>query len=218
MNCGQNYKKIRSEIPNHVKIVLAIKKRTVSEIKEVIDAGAIYLGENYLQEGEEIFNLLGEESKKVEWHFIGKLQKNKINRTLKIFDVVQTIDSLDLAKELNQRIEKVLPVLIEVNIGKEENKSGIYPENLKNLIFEVSKLANLKIKGLMTMGKISQDDEEIGFYFRKMKNLFDEIKLINISGVSMEVLSMGMSNSYKVAIQEGSNMIRLGTVIFGERK
>ena len=218
MNCGQNYKKIRSEIPNRVKIVLAIKRRTISEIKQVIDAGAIYLGENYLQEGEKIYNLLGEEFKKVEWHFIGKLQKNKINRTLKIFNVVQTIDSLDLAKELNKRTKEVLPILIEVNIGKEENKSGVYPEDLKKLVFEVSKLSNLKVKGLMTMGKVSQDNEEVRFYFKKMKNLFDEVKLLNISGVNMETLSMGMSNSYKIAIEEGSNMIRLGTIIFGQRE
>ena len=218
MNCSENYKKIRSEIPSHVKIVLAIKTRTVSEIKEVINAGAVCLGENYVQEGEKIHNLLGEESKKVEWHFIGKLQKNKINRVLKIFDMVQTIDSLNLARELNKRVKKVLPVLIEVNIAKEENKSGIYPEDVKNLIFEISKLSNLKVKGLMTMGKVSRDNEEGGFYFRKMKKLFDEIKLINISGVSMETLSMGMSDSYKIAIKEGSNMIRLGTIIFGQRE
>jgi pyridoxal phosphate enzyme (YggS family) len=220
----ENYQKIRQELPDNVTIVLASKTKSVEEIKEVIDAGATDIGENYVQEAEKIKLELGEKSNIVKWHMIGHLQKNKINKALPIFDVIQTIDSLEKARDINKRVERagksVIPVLIEINIGSEMTKAGIKPEykNVESLVKEISKLNSLKLEGLMTMGPRFGNPEESRPYFRKTKQIFDKIKALKLPNVNMNILSMGMSNSYKVAIEEGSNMIRLGTIVFGKRK
>jgi pyridoxal phosphate enzyme (YggS family) len=220
----ENYQKIRQEIPDYVTIVLAGKTKSEEEIKEVIEAGATDIGENYVQEAEKIKLGLGEKSNAVKWHLIGHLQKNKINKALPIFDVIQTIDSLEKARDINKRVERagksVIPVLIEINIGSEITKAGIKPEykNVENLVKEISKLYYLKLEGLMTMGPRFGNPEESRPYFRKTKQIFDKIKTLKLPNVNINVLSMGMSNSYKVAIEEGSNMIRLGTIVFGKRK
>jgi pyridoxal phosphate enzyme (YggS family) len=220
----ENYHKIRQEIPDYVTIVLASKTKSAEEIKEVIDAGATDVGENYVQEAEKIKKELGEKSNIVKWHMIGHLQKNKINKALPIFDLIQTIDSLEKALDINKRVERagksVIPVLIEINIGSEMTKAGIKPEykNVESLVKEISKLNSLKLEGLMTMGPRFGNPEESRPYFRKTKQIFDKIKALKLSNINMDILSMGMSNSYKVAIEEGSNMIRLGTIVFGKRK
>jgi len=223
-NITENYQKIRQEIPDYVRIVLAGKTKSAEEIKEVIEAGATDIGENYVQEAEKINLELGKMSNAVKWHMIGHLQKNKINKALTIFDVIQTIDSLEKARDINKRVERagkrVIPVLIEINIGSEMTKAGIKPEykNVESLVRETSKLNNLKLEGLMTMGPRFGNPEESRPYFRKTKQIFDKIKVLKLPNVNMNILSMGMSNSYKVAIEEGSNMIRLGTIVFGKRK
>jgi pyridoxal phosphate enzyme (YggS family) len=207
MSIAENYQKIRKEIPDYVTIVLASKTRTAEEISEVINAGATDIGENYVQEAEKIYKQLGEKAKKVRWHMIGHLQTNKINKALPIFDVIQTVDSLEKAMAINakaERIAKTIPVYIEVNIGSEMTKAGVKPEYniIENLVKEMSKLEYLTVEGLMTMGR----------------EIFEKIKALDLPNVNMKTLSMGMSNSYKVAIEEGSNMVRLGTIVFGERK
>ena len=222
MHIAKNYQKIREEIPDNVTIVLAGKTRTHGEIEEVIEAGATDIGENYVQEAEKMYDSLGEKAKKVRWNMIGHLQKNKINKALKIFDVVQTVDSLEKAAAIDKRAQgmgKSVSIFLEINIGSEMTKAGIKPEYevIKNLVREISKLEHLSLEGLMTMGPRFGDPEDSRPYFRETKDVFERIKMLNLPRVKMKVLSMGMSNSYKVAIEEGSNMVRLGTVVFGER-
>jgi pyridoxal phosphate enzyme (YggS family) len=222
MSITENYQQIRTEIPEDVTIVLAGKTRTPEEIEEVIDVGATDIGENYVQEAETKYQALGDKAKRLRWHMIGLLQKNKINKALQIFNVFQTIDSLEKALAVNKRaarIGKVLSVYIEVNIGSEFTKSGIPPEYdmIEQLVREMSSLEYLRVEGLMTMGPLSDDPEESRPYFRETKKIFDKIKSLEVPKVTMKTLSMGMSSSYKVAIEEGANMIRLGTVIFGAR-
>lgn len=217
------YLKLRKDIPDHVTIIAAAKTRTKEEVLELFEAGATNIGENYVQEAEDMFNSLGELSKKVKWHMIGYLQSNKINKALKIFDVIQTVDSLKKANEINKRVEFAgktqIPVLIEINIGSEITKAGLPPdyEIIENLIREISYLKHIKAEGLMTMGPTIGNPEDIRPYFKKTKEIFDKITNLNIPNIDMKTLSMGMSNSYKVAIEEGSNMVRLGTILFGPR-
>ena len=224
MSIKENYQKIREKIPDNVTIVLASKTRTTEEIEEVIEAGASDIGENYVQEAESMYNALSEKAKRVKWHMIGYLQKNKINKAVKLFDVLQTIDSLETAAAVDKRAEaagkKVIPVLIEVNIGSEITKAGIKPEyeTVENLVKEVSKLEHLRLEGLMTMGPRFGNPEDSREYFKKTRDIFEKIRTANFPNVDMKTLSMGMSNSYKAAIEEGSNMVRLGTIVFGERK
>jgi len=222
MHIAENYQRIREEIPGNITIVLAGKTRTMKEIEEVIETGATDIGENYVQEAEKMYDSLGKKAKKVRWHMIGHLQKNKINKALRIFDVIQTVDSIEKAADIDKRAQgmgKPISIYLEINIGSEMTKAGIKPEYevVENLVREISKLKHLSFEGLMTMGPRFGDPEDSRPYFRKTKDVFERIKALNLPGVKMETLSMGMSNSYKIAIEEGSNMIRLGTVVFGER-
>lgn len=230
MNVRENYQKIRAEIPSYVKVVVAAKTKTAAEIKEVIEAGATDIGENYVQETERIRRALGWSlSQKVEWHMIGHLQKNKINKALPIFDLIQTVDSLELAQEIDKRVEKVgkkfVPILLELNIGSEISKSGLKPEEhenweefLEQLVVAISRLDHIQLEGLMTMAPIFSDPEQYRPYFRRTKNMFDKLARLKLERVNMRYLSMGMSNSYRVAIEEGANMVRIGSAIFGPRE
>ncbi len=224
MNITENYQRIRKEIPDNVTIVLASKTRTPEEIIKVMEAGATDIGENYIQEAEGMYNCLGEKTRKVRWHMIGALQRNKINKALPIFDVIQTVDSLKTAVAINRRVQragkKIIPVYIEINIGSEITKDGLKPdyEIIESLVREISKLEHLSLEGLMTMGPRFGNPEDSRPYFRKTKDIFERIRALNLPNVNMKTLSMGMTNSYKVAIEEGSNMVRLGTIVFGKRK
>ena len=223
MSIHENYKKIRQEVPEQVTIVLAAKEKSKDEIEEIIDAGATDIGENYVQEAKEMYTSLGEKAKKVRWHMIGHLQKNKINKALEVFDVIQTVDSIKHAREIDKRAfskGKQISVFIEVNIGNEVSKTGIKPEYelVENLAGEISLLKNLKLEGLMTMGPRFGDPEGNRPFFKKIKQIFDKLKTLDLPDTEIKYLSMGMSNSYKVSIEEGSNMIRPGTIIFGERE
>ena len=221
MSIKEKYLEIKKEIPDHVKIVLAGKTRTDEEIKEAILAGAEIIGENYVQEAEKMYKILGESAKQVEWHMIGSLQKNKINKALKVFDCIQTIDSAELAEDIDKRAERIkrrVSVFIEINIGSEITKSGVIPEYeiVEKLANCISRLDYLRLEGLMTMGPRVGNPEDMRPYFRKTKKIFDKLKSIGIPNVDLKYLSMGMSNSYKIAIEEGANIVRLGTVIFGK--
>ena len=217
MSIVDNYHKIRDEIPNYVTIVLAAKTRTPQEVEKAIEAGATDIGENYVQEAEQIHNALGEKAKKVRWHMIGHLQKNKVNKALPVFDVIQTIDSLKLAETISKRAQKIYPVYIEINSGREPQKSGVMPENAEELIRQISRLENIEIEGLMTMGPRFGDPEDARPFFKETKKLFDYIDTLDLQNVEMKELSMGMSNAYKIAIEEGSTMIRPGSIVFGQR-
>lgn len=222
MSIAETYRKIRKEVPEYVTIVLACKKRTAQEVAEVVDAGATDLGENYVQEGESIFDALKDKAHKVRWHMIGPLQKNKINKALRIFDMVQTVHSADQADALDKRagnIGKRLSVLIEVNIGEESSKSGVPPEYnaVESLARHISALPHIRLKGLMTMGPFECSPEELRPYFRKTKEMYEHLRDLHLPDTEMKYLSMGMSDSYQMAIEEGSTMIRLGTIVFGQR-
>lgn len=219
MSISENYKKIRNEIPDYVTIVAASKTRSAREILELINTtGCRDIGENYVQEAREKYNELGCSAEKFRWHLIGHLQRNKVKSALEIFDEIQSVDSLRLAEAINKSAEKPITVYVEVNIGEEKTKSGIKINEVKNLILNISHLENLRVEGLMTIEPYSENPEDARVYFKKMKNLFYEIQNLKISNVNMKTLSMGMSNSYKVAIEEGSNMVRIGTKIFEKRK
>jgi hypothetical protein len=217
-----NVQKILKELPDGVQLVGAAKERTPDEILEAIEAGVKIIGENYIKEAKEAYKAIG---RKVRWHFIGipKIEKHDLLRrkNLEIFDMIETIDSLKLAKDLDKscaRIDKVMPILIEVNSGEEPQKFGVMPEDTEELLKEISALSNIKIMGLMTMGPRFGNPEDSRPYFIKTKKIFDQIKEKNLPNVEMTYLSMGMTNSYKIALEEGANMVRVGTKIFGERK
>ncbi len=211
----ENIEKIRKLIPENITIIAATKTRSVEEIKQAIECGITDIGENYVQEAEKKFNEIGNI---VRWHFIGHLQKNKVKKALKIFDIIETVDSFEIAKEISKYADKKFPVLIEINSAKEKQKSGIYPEELEKILGEISNLPNITVSGLMTMGPFVENPEEIRPYFRLTKQLFDFCSKLNFPNVHMKILSMGMSDSWRIAIEEGATCIRIGTAIFGPRK
>ncbi|MDD3031230.1 MAG: YggS family pyridoxal phosphate-dependent enzyme, partial [Atribacterota bacterium] len=187
MSIKENYQKIRSEIPSYVRIIAAAKTRTTAEIEELIEAGATDIGENYVQEAEDIINKLNPEmTKKVTWHLIGHLQKNKINKALPIFDLIQSVDSIKSAREIDKRVEKAgkdyVPILLEINIGSEFTKYGIKPAEHKDfeaymeeLAKDVSSLSHIRLEGLMTMGPLTGDPEKVRPYFKRVKKIFDNL-------------------------------------------
>lgn len=192
----------------------ACKGRTHEQIVQAIAAGIKIIGQNYVQEAEDVFPKV---DLPADWHFIGHLQKNKVKRALKIFSCIQSVDSFALAEEIDRQagvIGKTVSVLIEVNVGGEKSKFGVAPEKAQEVITQISPLKNVKVNGLMAMEPPSENPEDARPYFKQMKQLFDGIKKSNIPNVEMRFLSMGMSSSYRVAIEEGSNMVRLGRVLF----
>ena len=214
----QNIVKLLAELPDGVELVAAAKTRTAEEILEAIQAGIKIIGENYVKEAREAYKLVG---KRAKWHFIGTLQKHNVRRNmLEIFDMIETVDSLDIAREIDKRcaqIGKIMPILIEVNSGREPQKSGVLPDDAEQLVREISSLGNIKVMGLMTMGPRFGNPEDSRPYFVETRKIFDKIKGLGLPNVEMRYLSMGMTNSYKVALEEGANIIRIGTRIFGER-
>ena len=214
----ENVKRLLSEVPEGVALLAAAKERTADEISEAIRAGITIIGENYLQDTQKV---LSEVKEKAEWHFIGHLQTKKAKKVIDIFDMIESVDSLRLAQEIERccaRRNQIMPVLIEVNSGEEEQKYGVLPKDLPDLIKEISSLKHIKIMGLMTMGPRFGNPEESRPYFIKTRNLFDQIKDLQLPNVEMKHLSMGMTNSYQIAIEEGANLVRIGTKIFGARR
>jgi len=213
----ENIRRILAELPEGVELVAAVKSRRPEEILEAIEAGVRILGENYLQEAETAYQAIGT---RAQWHFIGHLQKNKVKKAVQLFDVIETVDSVEIAALIDkhcQQAGKIMPVLIEVNSGREPQKSGVLPEDTERLLRQIAEYQNIRVQGLMTMGPAAGDPEDSRPYFVETRKVFEKIKTLNISGVEMKYLSMGMTNSYLVAIEEGANIVRLGSIIFGER-
>lgn len=212
----ENFIKIRNDIPANVELVVVAKTRTVAEVEEAISAGAKIIGENYVKEADEKYASLG---KKAQWHLIGHLQKNKVKDAVRIFDMMESLDSLDLAAAINKecrKVQKIMPVLIEINSAAEWQKCGILPEELNTFVDELLKLKTIKPMGLMTMGPLLKNPQEMRPYFEKTRELFEKAKKI-FALPDWKFISMGMSDSYKIAIEEGANMIRIGSAIFGRR-
>jgi pyridoxal phosphate enzyme (YggS family) len=214
----ENVSKILEELPEGVSLVGAAKTRTPKEILEAVEAGLEIIGENYVQEAERAFQIVGG---KVKWHMIGHLQSNKAKKAVRVFDMIETVDSIKLARAIDRacgKIDKVMPILMEINSGEESQKAGVLPEDAISLARDMSGLNNIKLMGLMTMGPFAGDPEDSRPYFQKTKKLFEELKEMGLPGVEMKYLSMGMSNAYKVALEEGANVVRIGTKLFGERE
>ncbi len=218
MGIRENVKVILSELPKDVILVAAIKQRTTQEILEAIEAGIKVVGDNYVQEAERKYEVIGN---RVKWHFIGYPQRNKVRKLVKFIDMIETVDSVEFAQEIEKRcasLNKTMPVLIEVNSGREAQKAGVLQEDVEGIIKQIAKYPHIKVQGLMTMGPRFGNPEDARPYFMETRRIFEEIKSLDIPNVEMKYLSMGMSNSYKIAIEEGANVIRIGTLIFGERK
>ncbi len=214
---SENVRRILAELPNGVELVVAAKTRTPQEVAEVIEGGASIIGENYVQEAEEAQAAIGD---RVRWHFIGHLQRNKVKKAVGLFDMIETVDSASIAREIDRRclqIGKTMEVLIEINSGREPQKSGVLPEEAQGLIEEISSYSNIRVMGLMTMGPYPGTGETMRPCFAATKRLFEELKALNTPNVEMRYLSMGMSASYRVAIEEGANIVRIGSIIFGPR-
>lgn len=211
-------RQIKATLPPHVELVAAVKTRSPEEVRAAIDAGVRIVGHNYVQEVQAMIGQLGANA--ASWAMIGHLQRNKVKTAVRLFDSIQTVDSLRLAGAIDRECEKmgrIMPILIEVNAAREPQKSGVFPEAVTSLVREITQLGSVQIRGLMTMGPLVNDPEELRSIFRETKVLFDRVASEEIPNISMTVLSMGMSDSYAVAIEEGATMIRLGTTIFGPR-
>jgi PLP dependent protein len=207
----ENIKQIM-EIIGPVNIVAVSKKKSVEKIKQAIKSGVNIIGENKIQEAYNKYNQLKNyfEENNIKFHFIGHLQSNKVKKAVEMFDLIQTVDSIKLTDEINKRakeIDKVQDILVQVNIGKEPQKFGIIPENTLDFLGKIKQFKNINVKGLMCIHPRGEDSKP---YFKEMKKIFDMTNL--------EILSMGMSSDFQIAIDEGSNMIRIGTKIFGERE
>ena len=214
MNIRENVRQLLHELPDEVLLVAAVKGRSISEVNLAIDAGITIIGENYVQETEPLYKVL---DKRVIWHFIGHLQKNKIKKAIKIFDMIETVDSMELANEIGKRsteLKKIMPILIEINSGREPQKHGVLPEKAETFIQNIASIPGIKVMGLMTMGPSFDDPEKMRNSLSETRKLFDIIKYLNIPGVEMKYLSMGMSHSYKIALEEGANIVRIGSKIF----
>ncbi len=217
MTIKQNVQKILGKLPDGVELVAAAKARQPEEILKAVESGVKIIGENYVQEAERAYQVVGNKTK---WHFIGHLQKNKGKKAARIFDMIETVDSIEIAKEIDRRcsqIGKVMPVLVEVNSGREKQKSGVLTEDAEQLVEEISGLQNIKVMGLMTMGPRFGNPEDSRPYFVETRKIYDRIKRLDLPNIEMRYLSMGMTNSYQIAIEEGANIVRIGTKIFGER-
>lgn len=211
INAGRN--------PKEVKLLMATKTVSADRIKIALQTGQTLIAENKVQEVKEKY----EDLKNIPHtsHFIGHLQTNKIKDILKYgVQCVQSVDRLDLAEKLHQKLlaeEREMDILIQVNTSNEESKFGVSPENTLDLVKEISTLSTLKIKGLMTIGLFSSDEERVRTCFQLLKSLQQKITNLNLPNVEMKELSMGMSGDLEIAIQEGTTIVRVGTAIFGER-
>ncbi len=215
---GDRIQAIRASLPESIELVAAAKSRSPEEVRAALEAGIRTIGHNYVQEAQAMIDQVGRDA--ATWTMIGHLQRNKVKAAVRLFDSVQTVDSLRLAEALDRecrRAGRVLPILIEVNAASEPQKSGVFPDDVVGLVRRVASLEAVRVVGLMTMGPPVDDPEQLRPVFRCVRTLFDELAQARITGVSMETLSMGMSDSYSVAAEEGATMVRLGTAIFGPR-
>lgn len=209
---SEKTKQILQELPSHVELIAVSKTRTKEEVDEAYRLGCRTFGENKVQE------LVAKYDPNYTWHLIGHLQRNKVKDAVKYADMIESLDSIRLAQEIEKqcaKINKVMPVLVEVNISQEENKTGIAYEDCLDFIKECRQFPHLDIQGLMCVGPLTDNQADIEACFESMHTLFQEAQAS--FGSSIRILSMGMSDDYELAIKHGSTMVRLGTVLFGKR-
>jgi pyridoxal phosphate enzyme (YggS family) len=208
--------KIRQELKKDTSLIAVSKTRSIDEIKTVYDLGIRDFGENKVQE---LMSKVDNLSQDIRWHFIGHLQRNKVKYMPGRVFLIHSLDSIELLNEIEKQYSLknlVAKVLIQINIGNEESKTGIKYEKLKGLLIACENCSNVEVSGLMATIPIG-DEESCTVYFNKMKEIFDSLKNTKAKNIEMKYLSMGMSNDYKIAIKNGSNMIRVGEGIFGKR-
>jgi len=204
--------------PASVRLVAVSKTKPADRVKEAIDAGAGLFGENYIQEAREKIDILSAEP--VSWHFIGHLQRNKAKFAVGLFDLIHSVDSVKLARELNKQAaihDKVQKILVQVNISGEETKSGIDPAGCLAMLKEISGMEQISVRGLMTMPPFFDQPEKARPFFAALRRLAEEIRRAAIPGIRITELSMGMTGDFEAAIAEGATLVRIGTAIFGER-
>lgn len=203
--------------PQEVTLIAVSKTKPVSAIEEALPSGVLDYGENKVQELCDKFEVL---PKDIRWHMIGHLQRNKVKYLVGKAELIHSVDSLRLAQQIEKDFGKsneICNVLIEINMAQEESKFGIAAKETEDLIREISQFPHIRVKGLMTIAPYTENPEDNRVYFKQMKKLSVDIRDKNIDNVTMDILSMGMTKDYMVAIEEGSTMVRVGTGIFGER-
>lgn len=216
LSIQENIKKIKDQIPSSVKLLAVSKTKPLEELEEAYKAGIRDFGENKVQE------LIEKEERfhdDIRWHLIGKLQRNKVKYIVGKVYLIHSLSSIKLLKEIEKNFSKkdeIANVLIQINIGKEESKSGFSEEEVEDVIKELEICQNVKAKGIMVIIP-NGTKEENSYYFRKTNNIYEKLKSRRFENITMEILSMGMTNDYKEAIEEGSNLIRVGSAIFGKR-
>ncbi|MDP9129138.1 MAG: YggS family pyridoxal phosphate-dependent enzyme [Candidatus Binatota bacterium] len=228
IDVGANYRTIVERITvaaakvgrdaREVRLLAASKAQPVDSLRAALAAGVALVGENYVQEAQEKKNLLAEA--KVEWHMIGHLQRNKVKLAVQLFDVVESLDNLALARELDKEAakrSKIVRALIEVNLAGEESKAGIAKGEVAGLLERVSGLDHVSVQGLMTVPPFRENLEEVRPYFRELRELRDSLNSLNLPHVRLNELSMGMTHDFTVAIEEGATIVRIGTALFGPR-
>ena len=204
--------------PLSIKLVVVTKTIDIDRIREAVSVGATVLGENRVQEARDKIEKLGSVAS---WHLLGRLQANKVKYAVRLFDLIHSVDSIGLAREIDRQAAKIgkkQDVLVEVNIAGEAAKAGVPADDAAALIREAAKFPNIRVLGLMTMPPFTENPEDSRPYFRKLRELADAIIKEDIPDASMEALSMGMSGDFEVAVEEGATMVRVGTAIFGERR
>lgn len=202
--------------PGDIILVGVSKTQSIDKIKEAVASGIDSFGENKVQELLEKYDKV----KDVKWHFIGHLQRNKVKYIIDKIEMIHSLDSIDLASEIDKRagrINRIIPVLIQINIGKEESKSGIFEEDIEEFIEELKNFKNIVVSGIMTIPPASDNKERTRNYFRRMREIFEQFKNCKYSNFDFKYISMGMTEDFEIAVQEGANIIRIGTGIFGER-
>ncbi len=225
MTIKENYEKIVKNIKkacqrvgrnaSEVQVMGVAKGQSSERIEEAFKCGIKLIGENKTQEAD--LHQAQLKDIDIKWHFIGKLQKNKINRILKSFDFIQSVDGVKSLEHIHKRVAKEIEVFIEINIGDEKNKSGFTIDGLKKALKYIALLDRVKITGLMCIPPVSDDPEEIRGHFRKLRELKEEINSLNLANFNVKHLSMGMSNDYEIAVEEGATIVRIGTALFGRR-
>lgn len=216
MNIRGNLSKIKEDLPINVTLVAVSKTKPIEYLKEAYEFGQRDFGENKVQE---LINKEALLEKDIRWHFIGSLQTNKVKYLVGKVHLIHSLSSIKLLKKIESEFAKknsIANLLIQINIAKEDSKSGVLEEELDELIREIELCKNCKVKGLMTIIPKGNDDIK-RHYLRKMKSIYDNLKSISYKNITMELLSMGMSSDYKISIEEGSNLIRVGEGIFGRR-
>jgi pyridoxal phosphate enzyme (YggS family) len=203
--------------PREIRLLAAAKSQTVEALRAAMATGVTLVGENYVQEAQEKKRAI---AGSIEWHMIGHLQRNKVKSAVGLFDVIETLDSVELARALEKEGEKrgkIVRTFVEINLAGEKSKSGVAPDQLALLLEQIGELAHVVVEGLMTVPPMQEHAESVRGYFRRLRELRDKYRAAAPANIRLNELSMGMSDDFPVAIEEGATIVRIGTALFGPR-